>query len=102
VQAAHSALEAGRELGQPGRISHLILLEAKSEEHLHSIAQDLTELGIRYHLFFEPDHNRGYTSLTTEPLFTKAQRKYFFRHKLYEFRAERSYGCKTESKLLEI
>ena len=102
VQAAHSALEAGRELGQPDLPSHLILLEAKSEEHLLKIANDLTELGIQYHNFFEPDHSRGYTSLTTEPLFSSEQRRYFRKHKLYTYRAERSYGCKDETNLMEI
>lgn len=96
MQAAHSALEAGRELGQPGRISHLILLEAKSEEHLCSIADNLTNVGIKHHLFFEPDHGRGYTSLTTEPLFTYEQRQHLAGHKLYKFNPSRSYSVKDE------
>lgn len=96
VQAAHSALEAGRELGRPDQISHLILLEAKSESHLQEIASELNDVGIRYHLFFEPDYSRGYTSLTTEALTTRSERRYFKKHRLYTFNASTSFSCKDE------
>lgn len=99
VQAAHSALEAGRELSKPDTISHLILLEAKSEEHLCSIAETLSAAGIKHHLFFEPDHSRGYTSLTTEALFTKEQRQHLAGYKLYRFNPKKAYSTKDESKL---
>ena len=90
VQAAHSALEAGRSHHKPQAVSHLILLEAKSEDHLCRIAEDLDLLGIAHHMFFEPDYDRGYTSITTEPLYTKEQRKYFFKHNLYKFQPTHS------------
>lgn len=99
VQAAHSALEAGRELSKPDTISHLILLEAKSEEHLCSIAETLSAAGIKHHLFFEPDHGRGYTSLTTEPLYTKEQRQHLAGFKLYRFDHRKAYSTKDEAKL---
>lgn len=84
VQLAHSALEAGRSFGNPGGgITHLILLEAQSETQLMQISLDLKGLGIKHEIFFEPDDDMGWTSLTTEPLHTKEQRKYFFKHKLY-------------------
>lgn len=97
VQAAHSALEAGREFQKPDAISHLILLEAESEHHLRKIGDELTELGIKYHTFFEPDHNRGYTSLTTEPITSKAIRKHLRRHTLYKYCPTSAYGCKDET-----
>ena len=96
VQAAHSALEAGRELGRPDQISHLILCEATSEEHLRGIAQELEDFGIKFHLFFEPDHARGYTSLTTEPITSNSVRKKFRRYELYRFNPLTSYGCQDE------
>jgi hypothetical protein len=102
VQAAHSALEAGRELDRPDQPSHLILLEAKSEEHLKKISRDLTDIGIKFHMFFEPDYNRGYTSLTTQPLSTAEQRKYFRSLKLYKYRPANSYSVRDEQHLLEI
>lgn len=97
MQAAHSALEAGRELGSPNEPSHLILLEAKSEAQLKRIAEDLKHQNIRYHMFYEPDYNRGYTSLTTEYFITDEKRKYFSKYSLYKYRAERSYSIKDEN-----
>lgn len=96
VQAAHSALEAGRELGNPTTTSHLILLEAKSQDALMRIADELKQQDIRFHLFYEPDYDRGYTSLTTEPITDNGKRKYFSKHSLYRFNAKRSYSSKDE------
>lgn len=97
VQAAHSALEAGRELGNPETTSHLILLEAKSQEYLLRIADTLKQKNIRYHLFYEPDYDRGFTSLTTEPITDKELRKHFSKHSLYRFKAERAFSTKDEA-----
>ena len=94
VQSAHSALEAGRELGKPKSPSHLILIGIKSQDALLKIADDLKQLGIKFHLFYEPDYNRGYTSLTTEPLETR--HPYFFKHSLYRYKAEKSYSQQAE------
>ena len=83
MQLAHSALEAGRRFGNPGgETTHLILLEAKSESHLLQIAAELKEAGIEHELFFEPDDDRGWTSLTTKPLLAH-ERKPMFKYKLY-------------------
>lgn len=86
VQLAHSALEAGRDLGKPLTPSHLILLGAKSEAHLLDIAQALTLQEIKFSLFYEPDYDTGYTSLTTEPLYSEAARKYFKKFSLFKFK----------------
>lgn len=97
VQAAHSALEAGRELGTPSTTTHLILLETKSENSLLRIADELKEQNIRFYLFFEPDDNRGFTSLTTEPLTDEKKRAYFSKHSLYRYNVKRSYSIKDET-----
>ena len=68
VQACHSALEAGSEFKEPGRIPNLILLELKNSEHLEEATRLLDKHGIKYHKFFEPDNNIGHSSITTEPL----------------------------------
>jgi len=86
VQIAHSALEAGRDLGKPTTPTHLILLGAKSEAHLLDIAQALEMQDIKFRLFHEPDYDTGYTSLTTEPLYSDEARKYFKKHSLYKFK----------------
>ena len=96
VQAAHSALEAGRDFGKPARDSHLILLSAKSQAELIKISQRLTTHGIRHHMFHEPDYDRGYTSITTEPLTSDEDRAIFRRYSMYQYRAERAFSARDE------
>jgi hypothetical protein len=60
----------------------LITLSIKNEEFLHETARFLAEKNIRCHMFFEPDNNIGYSSITTEPL-TKEQSKALSNYKLW-------------------
>lgn len=76
VQACHSALEAGSEFKKAGDIPFLILLESKSQEHLHEIKQKLDNWGIKHHMFFEPDNGIGHSSITTEPLNAEQCKKF--------------------------
>ena len=94
VQAAHAALEAGRDLEKPKSISHLILLKVDSQDELIKISEDLTRLNIQYHMFYEPDYNRGYTSIATEPIYDR--NPYFFKHSLYKYKPKRSYSQQDE------
>jgi len=75
VQACHSALEAGSEFKQAGEIPHLVLLDANNEEHLEDIADFLKQHEIRFHKFYEPDNDMGYSSITTEPLTAERKKK---------------------------
>lgn len=95
VQAAHSAHQAGRLYPAPID-THLILLEVKNEFALQKISNDLTALNIQHHLFHEPDDERGYTSITTEPLTDPVMRNYFSRFSLYRYRSEKSFSIKEE------
>lgn len=88
VQAAHSALEAGRDLGKPDSESNLILLGIKNQEALVRVAERLKHHEINYSLFFEPDNGRGYTSLTTEPLMDMEKRRVLSKYSLYKFKPE--------------
>jgi hypothetical protein len=97
VQAAHSALEAGRDLGKPNGHSHLILLEVKNKAALLKISESIKELGIQFSLFHEPDYDRGYTSLTTEPLDPNdLRRAYFRKHSMYKYRPTKSFSTQDE------
>ena len=89
VQAAHATLEAGLKAGKTSsyqETSTLILLEAKSEEHLLGAHAHLEQAGIPCALFYEPDddlgYEPGYTSLATIPI-TAEQRHHFKKFKLY-------------------
>ena len=96
VQAAHSAMESGREFYNPNTPTHLILLEAKSEDQLKNIAQYLEQRNIKFSLFYEPDWDRGYTSLTTEPLTSDEDRKHFKKFSLYKFKPQTAFGYSEE------
>ena len=97
VQAAHSALEAGRDLGKPKGHSHLILLEAKNEAALIKFSQAIKDLDIKFSIFHEPDFDRGYTSLTTEFLDpADPRRAYFRKHSMYKFRPSKSFSTQDE------
>jgi hypothetical protein len=92
-QSAHSAQESGRLYPSPSTYSTtLILIGIKSQLALQKIALDLTAEGIGYHMFYEPDDNIGYTSLTTEPIYTEEQRKFFKKFSLYKFQADKAYS----------
>ena len=97
VQAAHSALEAGREFSNPTTDSHLILLEAKSQDTLLNISQHIAEHNIKHHLFFEPDDDRGYTSLTTESIHSPELRAVFKKYRMYQFKANRAFSINDET-----
>ena len=88
VQAAHSALEAGRDLGKPDSESNLVLLGIQDQDSLLQVAEKLKFNNIKYSLFYEPDYDRGYTSLTTEPLFDRKQRRVLSKYSLYKFNPE--------------
>jgi len=60
-----------------------VLLPAESEEELLNIALYLTNKGIKFHLYYEPDDSYGHTSLTTEPIYGK-QRSIFKHFQLYK------------------
>lgn len=95
MQAAHATLEAGLKAGQSSSFketSTLILLEAKSEDHLLAAHEHLTQNGIACALFYEPDDHLGYppgyTSLATHPL-TAEHRHHFKNFKLYRPRSHK-------------
>lgn len=87
VQAAHSAMESGRDFRNPTTHTHLVLLEAKSEAALMKAGDYLIANGIKFSMFHEPDYETGFTSLTTEPIFFEEQRAIFRKFSLYKFRA---------------
>lgn len=82
VQAAHSAAQAGAEFLNPKHIPSLIMLDANDQCHLLEVAQYLCKNGIKFHMFFEPDNQMGYSSITTEPV-TLEQRQIFSQFKLW-------------------
>jgi hypothetical protein len=69
VQAIHAAVEAARRFLPPDHTHpHLVLCRVSSERDLLSAADRLDRLGIRFHLFREPDRAGEATALATEPL----------------------------------
>jgi hypothetical protein len=68
VQASHSAYEAGSRYKEFEESTYLICLGMKNIDKLETAEQILIDNDIKYHKFYEPDNNLGYTSITTEPL----------------------------------
>lgn len=87
VQTAHSAFHAGE--GTQARrplldhdIPALVLLEVKNQEELIALSVKLDAHDIIHSMFFEPDDNYEYTSITTEPV-SGDQRKLFSNFRLW-------------------
>jgi len=84
IQAAHATQEITKEIKHPDKTSHLILFEAKDEQHLEKIKDKIDAKGIKAHMFFEPDHNTGFTAIATEPIYGEEDRKFFRKFKMYK------------------
>jgi hypothetical protein len=61
----------------------LILLSAKDENDLASIAEKLEERGIQYYMFYEPDNGMRYSAICTQPITENRDRNFFKKWKLY-------------------
>ncbi|GBG14329.1 TonB-dependent receptor [Novimethylophilus kurashikiensis] len=84
VQLGHAALEAGFSFNRPAETSYLILLAAKNQEELVRTAEELADLGIEHHMFYEPDFGpMGHSALATRPLFGD-ERKHMRKYRLYK------------------
>jgi hypothetical protein len=74
VQVAHVCLEAGNRFSQPENPSHLVLLAVSSQARLLDTASKIDLTGHPYVIFFEPDHDLGFTAICTGPLAGKLRR----------------------------
>lgn len=88
IQVGHVCLELGASLSQSKvRDAHFCLLEVENERELMRAAKYMTELGIPFSDFYEPDHSTGYTALATEPLIGEHRRP-FERFRMYRDETE--------------
>lgn len=67
VQLSH-AVDMINTRHNSGDINHMVLCEARHEEHLTAIAEHLDQHEIDYEIFCEPDLNNQYTAIATKPL----------------------------------
>ena len=82
IQACHATQEITKTVTQPDGVSHFILFEVRDEVQLTEVKMKLDEKGIGSHMFHEPDHGTGYTSICTEPVVGK-DRNFFRRFKMF-------------------
>lgn len=68
---------------KPDIISHMVLCSITNEEQLERLSKTLEEHNISFHMFYEPDHETGYTAICTEPIYGE-QRKLFRKFKLWK------------------
>jgi hypothetical protein len=79
----HACLEAGFEYKKSNKVITLILLSVASEEELMVSLENIRVKGIRCVVFYEPDHQYGFTAICTEPL-QKLQRRTFCNFPMWE------------------
>lgn len=88
IQSLHSGFELALHLKpfEDSLPSSVVLFEVDNEEDIVSIHRWLLKEGFipnkDFHVFFEPDHDAGWTSITTRP-FEGSERKIFENFKLY-------------------
>ncbi len=75
VQASHACIEATKAF-LPHNLEHpnLVVIGVENEPELVRCAEKLDDLGVRFHLFVEPDKNNEFTALATEPVSGKTRR----------------------------
>lgn len=89
VQAAHVALEAGKQFIQPDISCHMAVLSVKNQEHLLKAVSDAQLKGIQMTVFHEPDcadgtdYSMGYTAAASQPI-TGEQRRIFKKYQLWK------------------
>lgn len=87
VQIGHACYEAGKLFNDSHGISSLILLSAKDEQEIKSIADKLNMRNIDFYAFFEPDNNMGYSAICTKPITDASERKFFRKWDLFSHTA---------------
>lgn len=90
IQLAHATMELGKTLDSKEPIANLILFEVADQSELVRISSWLQDIGVRHHMFHEPDYDTGYTAICCEPL-TGDQRVPFSGFKLFEWENEPTY-----------
>lgn len=83
IQVAHATHEAGIEFGKDNFLLpiHFCVFGVKNEDKLKSIAWDLTQGKLNFHMFYEPDLDIGNTAIAVEPLIGE-EREWFQGFKL--------------------
>lgn len=91
IQLAHCAFEAGKSFGADRPHPHICLLEVKDLAEYRKAYQFVSDLGIEFESFFEPDTKNGkakfpigYSAIMTQPISDPELRDQFKRFKMYE------------------
>jgi len=84
VQIGHACYEAGKAFNDKLGISSLVLLEARDESDLKSIAEKLEYRNIGFNMFFEPDNSMGHSAICTQPITDNQHRSFFRKWRLYK------------------
>ena len=82
VQAIHAAIEATKAFPQPQETVFVVLCTVPSEDHLLRFTHKITNKGVRFVSFYEPDIGNQLTAIATEPIYN-SQRKIFSNLKLF-------------------
>jgi hypothetical protein len=78
VQAAHAALEAGKQFASElNPHPHFCICAVRDEARLKHDLDKLVKSGVRIATWYEPDRNNELTAFATEPIRTPEQRHLF-------------------------
>jgi len=90
IQASHACFEMARRLPSPNKgelPTSMVLFEVEDEQHLFQTYRYLKFNGLieneDFHVFFEPDHGTGFTSICTRPF--EGRQKMFDEFKLFGY-----------------
>ena len=68
VQVGHACLEAGFKFKKPDKGFYLVVVSIESQPQLLSVLERISQQGIQFIVFHEPDDQMGFTAACTEPL----------------------------------
>lgn len=80
IQVGHACYEVGQ--SSLPDTPNMVLFEVAGEAELIEVSRQLDVAGVKYAMFFEPDHDTGYTALCTYPV-TGEERRVFANYSKY-------------------
>ena len=87
IQLGHACMELGKMLDSDEPIANMVLFEVADQSELVRVSAWLDDIGVKHHMFFEPDYDTGYTAICCEPL-TGDQRVPFTGFTLFRWEIE--------------
>lgn len=76
IQSNHATYEAARMAPEGEPTPHICLFEVANERELISVTNELEKLFVTYSVFYEHDHDMGFSALATAPIRGEARQAF--------------------------